>query len=81
MNPQFTTGVFNQQRWPQAGDTDDCWAIADLMAVHSVAPWLPLPGITKYREAAEIPAKSARRLEQWPTRPARSGLSTRLSAS
>jgi hypothetical protein len=55
MVPQFTTGVFNQQRWPQAGDTDDCWAIADLMAVHSVAPWLRLPGVTKYREAANNP--------------------------
>lgn len=55
MLPQFTTGVFNQQRWPQAGDTDDCWAIADLMAVHGVAPWLRLPGITRYREAANNP--------------------------
>ena len=55
MLPQFTTGVFNQQRWSQAGDTDDCWAIADLMAVHSVAPWLRLPGITKYRELAHNP--------------------------
>jgi hypothetical protein len=53
--PQFTTGVFNQQRWPQAGDTDDCWAIADLMAVHSVAPWIRLPGITRYRELARNP--------------------------
>jgi hypothetical protein len=53
--PQFTTGVFNQRRWPQAGDTDDCWAIADLMAVHSVAPWLQLPAMSRYREAAENP--------------------------
>jgi hypothetical protein len=53
--PQFTTGVFNQRRWPRAGDVDDCWAVADLMAVHSVAPWLRLPNMTQYRAAANNP--------------------------
>ena len=55
MLPQFTTGVFNQKRWPRAGDTDDCWVLADLMAIHSVAPWLRLPDVTKYRAAAGVP--------------------------
>lgn len=55
MIPQFTTGIFNQKRWPKAGDVDDCWAVADLMAVHSVAPWLRLPNITQYRAAANNP--------------------------
>jgi hypothetical protein len=55
VNPQFTTGVFNQKRWPRAGDTDDCAVLADLMAVHGVAPWLRLPGVKKYRDAANRP--------------------------
>jgi hypothetical protein len=55
MFAQFTTGVFNQKRWPGVGDTDDCWAIADLMAVHSVAPWLRLPNVPQYREKAGNP--------------------------
>jgi hypothetical protein len=55
MIPNFTTGVFNQQRWPGVGDTDDCWAIADLMAVHSVAPWIRLPNLPQYRELADNP--------------------------
>jgi hypothetical protein len=52
---QFSTGVFNQKRWPKAGDVDDCWCLADLMAVHGVAPWLRLPNITEFRAAAEKP--------------------------
>lgn len=55
MQPQFSTGVFNQVRWPKAGDVDDCWCLADMMAVHGVAPWLWLPTITDYRTAANKP--------------------------
>jgi hypothetical protein len=55
MVPQFTTGVFNQKRWPRAGDPDECWMLADLMALHSVAPWLRLPSAKRYRAAAGNP--------------------------
>lgn len=54
MLPQYSQ-VFNQKLWPQVGDYDDCWAVSDLMAVHSVAPWLSLPGMTAYRAAAGAP--------------------------
>lgn len=54
MRPQFSQ-VFNQKLWPQVGDTDDCWAVSDLMAVHSVAPWLSLPGMIAYRDASGNP--------------------------
>jgi hypothetical protein len=57
MLPQFTTGIFNQKAWPKAGDVDDCWVIADLMAIHGVAPWLRLPNVTVYRAAAGNPDK------------------------
>ena len=55
MNPTISVGVFNQVHWPEAGDVDDCWCLADLMAVHAVAPWSALPGITAYRAAAGVP--------------------------
>ena len=55
--PNFTTGVFNQKRWPGAGDTDECWMLSDLMAIHSVAPWLRLPTVPQYRQAAGNPDK------------------------
>lgn len=55
MFPNFTAGVFNQKRWPKVGDTDECWMLADLMALHSVAPWLRLPNAEVYRDAAGNP--------------------------
>ena len=55
MFPNFTVGVFNQKRWPKTGDADECWMLADLMAIHSVAPWLRLPNAEDYRNAAGNP--------------------------
>lgn len=57
MNPNLSVGIFNQTWWPGNGGKpyDDCWALADLMAVHGVAPWLNLPTIIKYRAAAGNP--------------------------
>jgi len=55
MNPTISVGVFSQRFWPQAGDPDECWALADMMALHAVASWLILPGITKYRTEAGNP--------------------------
>lgn len=58
--PQFTTGVLSQLLWPGIDpnprdgdpDRDDCWVLADLMCVHSVAPWVGLPVASAYRNAA-----------------------------
>lgn len=55
MDPQVSIGAFHQASWPGAGDVDDCWAVADLQAVHAVAPWLLLPGVPAYRTAAGNP--------------------------
>lgn len=55
MRLQLSTGVINQKLWPAAGDVDDCWAVANMTAVHACAPWLRLPDITKYRNAAGNP--------------------------
>lgn len=57
VNPHLSSGVFSQKMWPGVGDVDDCWCLADLMAVHAVAPWASLPDITKYRAAAGNPDK------------------------
>lgn len=50
-----TAFAVSQRDYPQAGDIDDCWCVADLAAMHTVAPWLYWPGITAYREAASVP--------------------------
>jgi hypothetical protein len=55
MDPQVSVGAFHQASWPGAGDVDDCWAIADLQAIHAVAPWLRLVTVPAYREAAGNP--------------------------
>ena len=55
VNPHLSSGVFSQKMWPGVGDVDDCWCLADLMAVHAVAPWASLPNITDYRQAAGNP--------------------------
>lgn len=55
MNPQTSIGVLSQLKWPEVGDIDDCWAMSDMMAVAAVAPWLELPGMTRYRSVAGIP--------------------------
>lgn len=55
MLPTISSGVINQATWPQAGDVDDCWAVAAMTALHACASWETLPSITKYREAAGNP--------------------------
>lgn len=57
MNPHLSSGVFNQTWWPGNGGPpyDDCWTLADMMAVHAVAPWVSLPTVIKYRAAAGNP--------------------------
>jgi hypothetical protein len=47
--------VFNQVRWPEAKDVDDCWVVASIQAVNAVAPWLPLPNVKTFRAAAGDP--------------------------
>jgi hypothetical protein len=47
--------VFSQRMWPGIGDIDDCWVLASLQAVHTVAPWLPLPGVKVFRAKANKP--------------------------
>jgi hypothetical protein len=47
--------VYSQRFWPGRRDHDDCWVIAALMAVHAVAPWLPLVGVKPFRRAAGKP--------------------------
>ena len=54
MRPQIFQ-VFSQKAWPGIGDVDDCWVLASLQAVHTVAPWLKLPGVKVFREKAEVP--------------------------
>lgn len=51
---QFSA-VLSQKAWPGAGDVDDCWVLACLQAVHAVAPWLDLPGVKVFRNAAGVP--------------------------
>lgn len=56
MNPHLSSGVFYQKSWPGwGGDADDCWVLADLMAVHAVAPWVSLPAVNEYRKDAGNP--------------------------
>lgn len=55
MQPQTSIGVANQQLWPKAGDTDDCFALATMQAVLAVAPWERMPNIRKFRELAGNP--------------------------
>lgn len=54
-NPHLSSGVFSQRYWPEVGDVDDCWAMADIMGIHAVAPWVALPAMTAYRAAADNP--------------------------
>jgi hypothetical protein len=56
VNPHLSSGVFYQKAWPGwGGDADDCWVLADLMAIHAVAPWVSLPNVAEYRKAAGNP--------------------------
>jgi hypothetical protein len=57
MNPHLSSGVFTQSWWPGNGGRpyDDCWVLADLMAVHAVAPWVSLPNVIVYRREAGNP--------------------------
>lgn len=55
MVPQFTQGVFSQKFWRGVGDIDDCAVLAVLACIHGCAPWLTLPGVTAYRDAAGNP--------------------------
>lgn len=50
-----TSMVFSQRAWPGAGDIDDCWVVADIQALNSVAPWLELVSVPAYRAAAGNP--------------------------
>lgn len=49
--------VFNQKRWPGAGDVDECWMVSTLQCVNMVAPWLRLVGTAVGRKAAGNPDK------------------------
>lgn len=53
MRPQIFQ-VFSQRDWPGIGDVDDCWVLASLQAVHTVAPWLKLPGVKVFRDRAGV---------------------------
>lgn len=57
MAPQVSTGVFSQRYWPGvgAGPLDDCGPLADLMALHAVAPAVLLPSVRTYRVRAGVP--------------------------
>jgi len=47
--------VFNQRKWPGAGDVDDCWVVSAIQAMHVTAPWLRLVGVKEFRKAAGRP--------------------------
>ena len=47
--------VFNQVKWPNAGDVDDCWVVSSIQCANMVAPWLRLPSVTSFRKAAGNP--------------------------
>lgn len=57
MNPSLSVGVLSQRYWPEIGlgPLDDCWVLADLMALHGVAPWSWLRDVAAYRKAAGVP--------------------------
>jgi hypothetical protein len=52
--------VFNQARFPQAGDVDDCWVVATIWAAKSVAPAIAVPDAKRFREAARDPDDGVR---------------------
>lgn len=52
-----TSMVFNQVRWPGAGDVDDCWAVSSIQCVNVTAPWLRLVSVPAFRKAAGNPDK------------------------
>jgi hypothetical protein len=54
---QVSTGVLSQRYYPGVGPgpLDDCWALADLMALHAIAPEVSLPSVTTYRVRAGVP--------------------------
>lgn len=47
-----TSFVFNQKRWPQAGDVDDCWVISAVQAANVTSPWLRLVSVPTFRKHA-----------------------------
>lgn len=47
--------VFNQVRFANAGDVDDCWVVATIWAAKSVASSIELPDVTQFRAAADDP--------------------------
>lgn len=47
--------VFNQVKWPGAGDVDDCWAVSSIQCANMVAPWLRLVSVPTFRKAAGNP--------------------------
>ncbi len=49
--------VFNQVKWPQAGDVDDCFVLSALQCCNMVAPWLRLVSVKSARAAAGNPDK------------------------
>jgi hypothetical protein len=49
--------ILSQKLWPAAGDVDDCWVLASLMAVIAVSPWSWPVNVTQFRAAAGDPDK------------------------
>jgi hypothetical protein len=47
--------VFNQAKWPGAGDIDDCWVVSAVQAVNVTSPWLRLVGVSVFRKHAQRP--------------------------
>jgi hypothetical protein len=47
--------VLSQIGYPGAGDIDDCWCVATIMAMHAVAPNNHLPTVPQFRAAAGVP--------------------------
>jgi hypothetical protein len=50
-----TSMVFNQVKWPGAGDVDDCWVVSSLQAMNVTAPELRLVSVPTFRVAAGNP--------------------------
>ena len=50
-----TSMVFNQVKWPAAGDVDDCWVLSALQCVNVTAPWQFLYSVKSFRKAAGDP--------------------------
>ena len=56
MGLQVSTGVLSQAWYPGIGEgpLDDCGPLADFMALHAVAPTVPLPTVRTYRTRAGV---------------------------